>query len=140
MSDTLLPSEDEYILLNSIAFTHGEIYRVVDDFYSRIQNDTVLSLPFQSVTNWPEHIKRLTHFWWIRFGGRAYLSEEYNPVLKHFHAGFNKALLSRWLSIFHETLATHLPQEKVDLWTLISQRMGDGLIFKDELYRRQNEL
>src|SRR5690606_3202739 len=114
--DLKKPSPDESITINGVLFTHENIFNVVDDFYTRIQKDELLSVPFQSVHDWPEHIERLTHFWWIRFGGRIYLFSDYNPVLKHFFAGFNEELLARWLMLFHDTFKEHLNEEQQTLW------------------------
>lgn len=134
-----LPSDIEFINVNGVQFTHKDIYNVVDDFYTRIQQDSILQIPFQSVGDWPEHVQRLTHFWWIRFGGQAYLFSHYNPVAKHFFAGFNRELLARWLSIFYDTLKTHLKPDQAELWRLISERMGEGLSMKNEFFRRDYE-
>lgn len=130
---------EKTVSVNGVDFSHDDLFRVVDDFYTRIQNDPVLQVPFKSVGDWPEHIQKLTHFWWVRFGGKPYLFNEYNPVLKHFFAGFNEELLKRWLSIFHETLRTHLTSEQVALWKMISERMGEGLSMRNELFKREYE-
>lgn len=139
MSEERIPSDEETVNVNGVAFSHGDMFRVVDDFYTRIQQDPLLQVPFRSVHDWPEHIRRLTHFWWIRFGGRPYLFSQYNPVLKHFFAGFNQELLARWLELFHQTLQQHLSQEQCALWTLISERMGQSLTMKNELFRQEYE-
>lgn len=96
-------------------------------------------VPFKSVGDWPEHIQKLTHFWWVRFGGKPYLFNYYNPVPKHFFAGFNRDLLTRWLFIFQETLQSHLTSEQAALWRLVSERMGEGLSMKNEIFRREYE-
>lgn len=139
MDSKAVPNEQEQISVNGVTFTHGDIFRVVDDFYTRIQQDSLLSVPFRSVHDWPDHIQRLTHFWWIRFGGKPYLFSEYNPVAKHFFAGFNSEFLAQWLMLFHATLQTHLRQDQVDLWTLISQKMGQALSMKNEHFRAAYE-
>lgn len=123
------------VIVNGITFNHQDIEKVVDSFYFKVQHDAILKIPFQSVHDWPEHIQRLTHFWWIKFGGKPYMFSEYNPVLKHFFAGFNEELLTRWLSIFHATLAEHLTNAQCTLWTNISDQMGRGLLMKNELFR-----
>jgi hemoglobin len=96
-------------------------------------------VPFKSVGDWPEHIQRLTHFWWVRFGGRPYLFNYYNPVAKHFFAGFNRELLTRWLFIFHETLQAHLTPKQATLWKVISERMGEALFIKNELFKMDHQ-
>ena len=83
----LIPSGNETVNVSGVLFSHNDLFCVVDDFYTRIQNDPILQVPFKSVENWPEHIQRLTHFWWVRFGGNPYLYVSYNPVEKHFAAG-----------------------------------------------------
>ncbi|MBX2996827.1 MAG: group III truncated hemoglobin [Bdellovibrionaceae bacterium] len=132
-------SAEKTVNVNGVEFAHDDIFRVVDDFYTRIQRDPILQVPFRSVGDWPEHIQKLTHFWWVRFGGKPYLFNHYNPVAKHFFAGFNHELLTRWLFIFHDTLQMHLTPEQVGLWKLISAQMGKGLSVKNELFRREYE-
>jgi hemoglobin len=139
MSRASAPSSDESVIINGISLSHGDIFRVVDDFYTRIQADPVLQIPFRSVHDWPEHIERLTHFWWIRLGGKPYLFSEYNPVVKHFFAGFNRELLARWLSIFEDTLKTHLKTEQYQLWSMVVGRMGNALAAKNEFYAMEYE-
>lgn len=127
------PLKTDKIMANGIVFTYQDIYTVIDDFYSKVQNDSLLKEPFSSVHDWPEHILRLTQFWWIRFGGKPYMFSEYNPVLKHFHAGFNAERLERWLELFHETLKTKLTEEQAKLWMFISEKMGQGLYIRNEM-------
>lgn len=134
-----LPHEAEVLSLNGIEFTHHDIHTVVDRFYSRVQNDPILSVPFMSVHDWPDHVKRLTHFWWIRFGGTPYMLAQYNPVEKHFFAGFNNELLAHWLKLFHETLNDTLRKEQCEIWALASSRMGHALTAKNEMYKQEYE-
>lgn len=135
----LRPQDNDTIDVNGVAFAHKDIFNVVDDFYARVQKDPLLKVPFGSVEDWPEHIQRLTHFWWIKLGGKPYLFTYYNPVAKHFHAGFNRELLTRWLALFHETLRTHLTPAQAALWTSLSERMGEGLSLKNEMMKSEYE-
>ena len=139
MNGSNIPKDFETIKVHEISFTHRDIYNVVDNFYHRIQLDPMLRIPFQSVGDWPEHIQKLTHFWWIRFGGKPYQFNQYNPAAKHFFAGFNRELLERWLMIFNDTLQSHLTPDQAKLWKLISERMGESLTLKNELFRREYE-
>lgn len=138
MTDQPKP-KNQTVEVNGVIFTHEDLFKVVDDFYTRIQQDPILQVPFRSVGDWPEHIQRLTHFWWIKFGGDPYLFGYYNPVAKHFFAGFNQDLLTRWLALFHATLDTHLKPEQSALWKLISERMGQALSVKNEMFKREYE-
>lgn len=122
------------LTLNGVTFSHRDIRVVVDRFYSKVQEDPLLKTPFASVHDWPEHVRRLTHFWWIRFGGNPYMFTHYNPVPKHYHAGFNGPFLERWLALFHETFREFLNERQTELWTAVSVRMGHALTLKNEMY------
>lgn len=131
------PKGSDEVIVNGVAFKHEDMFKVIDQFYTLIQSDSLLKVPFASVHDWPDHIVRLTHFWWIRFGGKPYLPfVSYNPVEKHFFAGFNQEFLQRWLMLFHNTLEKNLSPQQAELWTLISQRMGSALSLKNEHYTR----
>lgn len=137
--DQQAPNPQEQIVVNGVSFSHKNIFDVVDDFYTRIQHDPILQTPFQSVSDWPEHINKLTHFWWIRLGGRPYLATDYNPVLKHYLAGFNSTLLQRWLQLFHATITDHLSMEQVNLWKSLSERIGEVLTIKNDVLKNEYE-
>lgn len=132
-------TDQRFVNPNGIQFSHDDIFNVVDDFYTRIQHDELLSVPFKSVHDWPEHIKRLTHFWWIRLGGKPYMFSDYNPIPKHFFAGFNAVFLERWLNLFHETHRQHLNDEQCALWKDLSEQMGQGLSLRNEMFRKHYE-
>jgi hemoglobin len=111
----------------------------VDQFYRQVAEDDLLKVPFSTVHDWPAHIARMTHFWWIRFGGPLYVDTQYNPVLKHFHAGFNPTFLERWLGLFHQTLAMNLQPDQCQLWGMLADRMGQALTAKNEYFKRQQQ-
>ncbi|MBX3022486.1 MAG: group III truncated hemoglobin [Bdellovibrionales bacterium] len=134
---TVRPDDLSLVTPGGVTFSHRDIANVVDDFYTRVQNDERLSVPFQSVHDWPAHIEHLIHFWWIRFGGEVYMDAQYNPVMKHFHSGFNATLLARWLELFHETLRAHLSEEQCNLWTTVTERMGNSLSLRNEHLKQQ---
>lgn len=129
----------EYVQLNNVLFTHTDIFNVIDSFYQKVERDPILSVPFQSVADWPEHIERMTQFWWIRFGGKPYMFSYYNPVPKHFFAGFNPHFLSHWLHLFHQTLDERLDLKKAQVWKIISIQMGKGLLVRNEHFRKEYE-
>lgn len=133
------PNNSDFVVINNVTYSHEDMFKVIDTFYTRIQNDELLKVPFQSIHDWPDHIDRLTHFWWIKFGGKPYLIPYYNPVQKHFFAGFNEVLLDRWLKLFHQTLNESLRPEQAELWTAISSRMGHALSLKNEMFREHYE-
>lgn len=80
MPNTNIPEKEEYIIVQSIKFTFGDINTVVNEFYAKVAIDNHLHRPFSVVDDWPHHIDRLTHFWWIRFGGSPYMDVQYDPI------------------------------------------------------------
>ena len=139
MNEIGFPKNTDSVEVSGVVFTHAEILNVVQDFYTQIPLDPLLKIPFRSVQDWPNHIARLTHFWWIRFGGKPYLFSEYNPVAKHFFAGFNDELLKQWLSLFRTTLQSNLSHAQSELWATISEKTGHSLSIKNELFRKQHD-
>lgn len=129
---------DEKIYPRGVAFSHKDIATVIDTFYRRVEKDELLKEPFGSVHDWPEHIENLTHFWWIRLGGDSYRPVQYNPIEKHFLAGFNREFLGRWLKLFHQTLDEKLTPEQADMWKSLSEQMGEGLFAGNELYKKRS--
>lgn len=121
--------------LNGVIFSHGDIRAVVERFYALVEVDPLLGAPFSSVTDWPHHIERLTHFWWVRFGGEPYIDTMYDPVGKHYAAGFNRVFLTRWLELFDETVAKTLKPDQAEIWSKVAHRMGEALTMKNEFYK-----
>lgn len=130
------PNKNDYITIRSIPFSFDDIHSVIDLFYQQVAKDDLLKVPFSSVQDWPHHIESLTHFWWTRFGGMAYLETSYNPVGKHFEAGFNEEFLERWLALFKKTLDTRLTPAQSQIWESISISMGSALSRNNEMMKQ----
>jgi len=139
MSVVIYPEPSECIEPGGVKFKHADLLRVVKSFYTRVQADQDLKIPFASVEHWPEHIDRLTHFWWAKFGGRPYMETEYDPVGKHFRAGFNEFFLERWLNLFHHTLSECLTEPQALLWKTVSERMGQSLLIRNDYLKKHFE-
>lgn len=131
------PKKDSFVTVSGVRYYHSEVFLVVDTFYKSVSTHPSLKVPFKSVYDWPEHIERMTQFWWIRFGGRPYMFSQYNPVLKHYYAGFNKKYLSEWLELFHQTLDIKLTTKQASMWKNLSKQMGIGLLARNEMIRAQ---
>jgi len=137
--DSTIPSADEMIEVAGVTFRHGDLDQIVSSFYGKVAGDDLLKDPFRSVHDWPEHIKRLTHFWWTRFGGPPYLLAQYAPVPKHYFAGFSEPLLKRWLELFNETLEEHAQPEQKALWSSVVDRMGQAFLVKNQMFHEYLE-
>ena len=104
------------------------IDKVVDDFYNKIQGHKSLSKPFESVDHWDEHKEKIAHFWWVALGGIPTGSYQYDPVGKHFTAGFNLDLLEDWKALFSEVCSRHLDSGLAQEWGNRVQLIGDNLL------------
>lgn len=122
---TLIKPHDRTPLAERIG--NQQVHAVVDEFYNLIQNHPTLAKPFGSVEDWSEHKKRIGEFWWTALGGQATESYKYNPVAKHFAAGFNHALLQDWKALFKEVLNRHLSQELANQWFDRVELIGGNL-------------
>lgn len=127
-----IPNDNDSLDIDGIQLSFSDIKQVVNRFYEQVAVDPLLKIPFASVHDWPHHIDRLTHFWWMRFGGEGYMEARYNPALKHFEANFNRELLTQWLSLFQKTLTESLPHPKAQLWLNLATKMGEALNAKNE--------
>lgn len=127
---------ERFLEVNSVKFTFDDIHQVVETFYRKVAVDKHLRGPFSVVDDWPHHIERLTHFWWIRFGGRAYMDVMYNPVQKHFETGFNEEFLDVWLTLFKSVLKEKLTPEQAELWSMFAEGMGQALNRNNELMKQ----
>lgn len=139
MTNQSKPLATDTVTLNKMIFTHQDLFKVVDRFYAQLQNDKDLSATFNSVHDGSEHVDRLTHFWWVRFGGRPYLFSEYTPVSENFLAGFNQDVLTKWLQYFHQALKENLTDPQAHVWSNIAIKMGQMLMAKNEFFRATEE-
>jgi hemoglobin len=127
------PKKEDFIEVNNTRLTFEDIHRVVEEFYGKVATHRYLKIPFNTVEDWPYHIEKLTHFWWIRFGGKAYMDVQYNPVQKHFETGFSAEFLDMWLTLFKEVLNSTLTIDQSKLWFMFAEGIGNALSHHNEL-------
>lgn len=113
------------------------IHLVVDRFYSSIQTHPTLATPFARVQEWPKHKERLTYFWWVVLGGARTRQEQYEPIPKHFAAGFSPELLADWLVLFKATVEELVPGELAGEWLALARKIGSGLVTANEAYAQR---
>ena len=109
-----------------------KVKAVINDFYDQIQVHPTLAEPFSSVHDWPTHKEKISDFWWVVLGGIPKASHKYDPVGKHFAAGFNASLLSDWKSLFKIVLQDHLNPELSEKWYSRVEMIGDNLLIQDQ--------
>jgi hemoglobin len=127
------PKENDVLEVGGVTLAFKDVQSVVENFYTEVAKHEILKVPFSSVKDWSHHIERLTHFWWLRFGGSPYMDVQYNPVFKHLEAGFNAEFLAEWLQLFKKTLFSTLTSEQATVWLELAQRMGQALSQKNEM-------
>lgn len=133
------PQNTEKLVVNKTTFFWIDLFKVVDAFYKKVASNQYLRGPFGVVDNWPEHIEKLTHFWWTRFGGNPYMDVTYNPVQKHFETGFSEELLEVWTNLFQETVSSTLSEEQSEVWMMYVKGIGKALNFNNELMIKQHK-
>ena len=112
----------------------AKVSQVVSEFYDCVQQHPRLAVPFALVTDWPEHKAHLTHFWWVTLGGKRYREKPYSVAEKHALAGFTPTVLQEWLTLFGETLTTHLRPELADEWYARAEHIGRSLTLMHEFH------
>ncbi len=135
MTKLNFPENNEVLDVHLIKFTFGDINNVITKFYAKVSKDDHLQGPFGVVDDWPHHIDRLTHFWWIRFGGTPYMDVQYDPIQKHFETGFTSGLLEIWLDLFKDTLDENLSPPQSELWYEFAGRIGVALNRNNEIIK-----
>jgi len=91
-----------------------DIKILVDDFYSKIRQDDILSPVFidKIGNDWQPHLNKMYLFWNAAlFGVRGYFG---NPFLKPSNLPINSELIARWLGHFNETCDQHFKGENAE--------------------------
>lgn len=104
--------------------TEAEIGAVVDAFYFRVQQDSVIGPIFiEAVEDWPAHLALLKGFWAsVLLGVGGFKG---NPLETHMKLAIRREHFERWLALFAETAAELLPREKAQLFIDKSQRIAE---------------
>lgn len=135
---TLIKPHDRISLAEHIG--HQQVFTVVNEFYDLIQIHPTLAKPFGAVDNWDEHKKKIADFWWTALGGQPTKSYQYNPVAKHFAAGFTYDLLQDWKSLFKKVLEKHLTSPLAAQWFERVELIGGNLNrINDQLLRDNHQ-
>ncbi len=110
----------------------SDISLLVNTFYAKIRKDDLLGPIFNAhVTNWPEHLEKLTDFWESnlfrvsKFKGnppfahqRVDTAERYGITQQHF---------GHWLQLWFETINDLFEGERATLAKDLSRRMSTHL-------------
>jgi len=82
----------------------GQLELLVDRFYAKVREDTVLGPVFnRAIDDWPDHLEKLSAFWSsVMLTTGRYKGNPMAAHLKHVHA-IVPAMFERWLQLWRET-------------------------------------
>ncbi len=106
----------------------ADVFKLVDSFYVKVRGDETLGPIFNNViTDWPEHLEKLTDFWEMNlFGGKRY---DGNPITAHQHAdevagrAISPYHFGTWLNLWFETLDEHFEGANVEILKRRARKM-----------------
>ncbi len=100
---------------------------LVDAFYARIRTDDLLGPIFERhVTNWPDHLAKLTDFW----SSVTLMSGRYKGRPMPVHAGIpdiTQPHFDRWLELFRTTARECCPPPAAALFIDRAERIASSL-------------
>lgn len=112
------------------------IAEVVDTFYGRVRQDTLLAPVFAKVDNWDEHLVKLRAFW----SSVVLMSGRYHgqPMQAHFPLSIEPQHFDRWLALFEQTTADVCPPAAAGLFMEKARRIADS--FEMAMATRRGEI
>lgn len=104
----------------------GDIVRLVDAFYDKVQRDAVLGPVFNPIVHdWDEHKATLVRFWAsVALGVREYRG---NPMAVHRPLPIADEHFGRWLGLWRLTVHEVLPPAQAELMYDHAMRIGASL-------------
>ncbi|WP_264212334.1 group III truncated hemoglobin [Leisingera thetidis] len=118
----------------------AEIRRLVASFYARVRADAVLGPVFDAaVGDWAAHEEKIAAFW-----RGAILREpgyDGNPMQMHLaNADIRPEHFPVWLALFRDTAERELAPETARAIADLADRIGKGLSYGIETFRRGGSL
>lgn len=118
----------------------SDIQLMVDTFYDRIRNDSVLGPIFNGIIkdNWGVHLEKMYSFWnTILFSEPGYTGSPFPP---HAKLPVQKEHFDHWLTLFTGTVNNLFEGEKANEAIWRAQRMAEMFNFKIEHIRKNGNL
>lgn len=110
---------------------------VVDDFYGRVREDSLLGPIFNAAIgdSWEPHLQKIRDFWLTatRLGGR-YEGRDFMPAHLKL-SGIGGEHMDRWLLLFRQTVDERCSPEAAEALFDIAVRMSESILFG---WKRQN--
>lgn len=110
-----------------------DVSLIVRSFYAKVRTDETLAHIFNNIiTNWEEHLEKLTDFWTMQlFGGKVYngnpikvhqeVDDQSNHEVTAYHFG-------TWLNLWFETIDANFTGENADTLKRRARKMQTVLM------------
>src|SRR5688572_9009263 len=99
------------IVLKNDILTREDIKTLVDRFYDKVKDNSLLGPVFSHV-DWLHHLPIMYDFWSsMLLGDQTYRG---NPLQRHMHLAINKYHFDRWLLLFSLTVDENFQGEKAE--------------------------
>jgi len=109
-----------------------DVYMLVSSFYAKVRKNEEIGHFFENtITNWEEHLNKLTDFW----ESNLFFKAKYkgNPVITHnrvdekFHHSIQMEHFGAWINLWIETLDEHFAGELADRAKNNARKMASHL-------------
>lgn len=115
-----------------------DIKLLVDSFYARIRNDSLLKDIFNNKIQdrWPEHLEKMYRFW------QTVLLEEHtyygSPFVPHAKLPVEREHFGQWIKLFYDTVDELFAGEKAARAKWQGERMAEMFHSKIEYYKNNS--
>jgi len=113
----------------AVGITAPIIRDVIHAFYDKVRHDAMLAPIFEQAIGpeWDHHIEKVCLFWLTATRlGSGYAARNFLPAHMR-HRSIGVAELSRWLSLFEETLNERTQPEMSEVLLDIANRMAENI-------------
>lgn len=109
--------------------TESKIREMVELFYSRTQQDSLLGPIFQErVADWSTHYATMTRFWSSAIMRAGTYSGR--PIEAHKFGGLKEAHFRRWVTVFTNTVNDVFSASDAALFTELAKRMASSIAMR----------
>ena len=114
----------------SQSLTYQQVENVVHRFYQAVLADDLLIPHFRHISDWPEHERYITDFWWGMLGGQVDNPRPNAMEVGHRDLDLGQADLQRWLALFEQTLYQELENDIAARWAAQAKHIGTMMVMK----------
>lgn len=115
-----------------------DIKTLVDNFYSKVREDALLSPIFNGVIkdNWPTHLEKMYRFWQtVLLEEQTYFGSPFSP---HTHLPVDAKHFEQWKNLFFATIDESFDGEKAEEAKWRAEKMAEMFLSKIEYYKNNS--